>query len=223
MQKASEFLSKDGLAAVEAAVEVAEQKTSVEIVPVVATASGRYDRAEDIAGLWLGAFLMAVLWCVWPVKPDETGDWGGTFPWNYAGWLAALLAGFVAGALTASRVAWLRRIFTPKREMAEEVFRRAREVFFDQRIHHTGGGTGVLIYISLFERRVCILADETAMKALPEGEIERRCAALTAKMKTDAAEGLIETIAALGDTLAGPLPRAEDDADELANAVVLMD
>lgn len=223
MQKASEFLTKEERAAVEAAVVAAEKKTAVEIVPVVAAASGRYDRAEDIAGLWLGAILMIVLWVVWPVPHVAPGDWGADIPWNYAGWIAALVAGFIAGAVIASRIGWLRRLFTPKLEMTEEVQRHAREAFFDQRIHHTTGATGVLIYVSLFERTVCILADAAVMDVLPEGEIDRRCAALTEKMKTAPAAGLIETIASLGETLCGPLPREADDVDELENAVVLID
>lgn len=223
MRKATEFLTKHELAAVEASVVSAERHTSVEIVPVVAAVSGRYDRAEDIAGLWLGAVLMAVLWQYWPVKPPLPGDWSFYFPFNYIGWLGALVVGFVAGAAIASRVGWLRRLFTPKREMVDEVQRRAREAFFDQRIGHTGGATGVLVYISLFERTVCILADEAVMKVLPEGEIKRLCAGLTAKLGTAPADGLSETIASLGEQLSVPLPRAEDDVDELANAVVLID
>lgn len=223
MQKATEFLTGEELAAVEAAVVAAEKKTSVEIVPVVAAASGRYDRAEDIAGLWLGATLMVVLWVLWPVVPVESGDWSASFPVNYLGWLAALVVGFVAGAVIAARVGWLRRLFTPKQEMTEETQRRAREAFFDQRIHHTGGATGVLIYVSLFERTVCILADDAVMKVLPEGEIARLCAALTAKLGTAPANGLAETISSLGEQLSEPLPRAADDVDELANAVVLID
>lgn len=223
MQKAREFLTKDELAGVESAVAEAEKKTSVELVPVVAAASGRYDRAEDIAGLWLGAVLMVVAWSVLPIPHVEPGDWGAAFPYQYLIWLIALVAGFVAGAVIASRTGWLRRLFTPKRELQEEVQRRAREAFFDQRIHHTGGATGVLIYVSLFERTVCILADAAVMKVLPAGEIERLCAALTTKMKSAPAEGLVETIKSLGETLSEPLPRAEDDADELENAVVLIE
>jgi len=223
MQKASTFLTKEQLGAVEAAVVAAEKKTSVEIVPVVATASGRYDRAEDLAGLWLGSALMCTLWYVWPVPHVEVGDWSASFPVQYVGWLAALLGGFVVGAIIATKVGWLRRLLTPKKELVAEVRQRAREAFFDQRIHHTGGATGVLVYVSLFERTVCILADAAVMKVLPEGEIDRLCAALTAKMKTAPAEGMVETIASLGETLSVPLPRAEDDVDELENAVVLID
>ncbi|MCF6283635.1 MAG: hypothetical protein L3K26_00365 [Candidatus Hydrogenedentes bacterium] len=223
MKQASEFLSKDELATIEAAVVNAEKKTSVEIVPVVATASGRYDRAEDIVGLWFGATLMVVLWMLWPVIPTALGDWGAAFPLNYFGWIAALVGGFILGATIASRVGWLRRLFTPQREMTEEVERRAREAFFDQRIHHTEGATGVLIYVSLYERKVCLLTDDAVQKVLPEGEIKRLCDALTAKLGSTAADGLVECITVLGDKLTDPLPRADDDVDELDNAVVLID
>lgn len=223
MKTASTFLTKDELHTIEQAVVAAEMKTSVEIVPVIATASGRYDRAEDLAGLWLGTVLMVALWATWPVVPAEAGDWGATFPVNYVGWIAALLGGFLAGAVICSRTPLLRRLMTQKSELAAEVQRRAREVFFDQRIHYTAGGTGVLIYISLFERTVCILADEAATKALPEGEINRLCEALTKQLGSTPVRGLTECIGALGDKLAAPLPRENEDRNELANAVVLID
>ena len=223
MANASKFLKQEELTLVEKAVADAEHKTSVEIVPVIATVSGRYDRAEDLAGLWLGTVLMVVLWIAWPIVPVEPGDWGAGFPLNYVGWIAALVGGFVVGALLCGRIPVLRRHMTSKKELAAEVQRRAREVFFDQRIHHTGGGTGVLIYVSLFERTVVILADETATKALPEGEIARLCAALTKQLGSTPAQGLAECVRALGDQLAAPLPREAGDRDELANGVVLID
>lgn len=223
MPRATEFLTQEELKSVEQAVVDAEHKTSVEIVPVIATASGRYDRAEDLAGLWLGTVLMVTLWIAWPLKPVEPGDWGAGFPINYVGWLAALIGGFVIGAMLCARVPVLRRLMTSKKELTAEVQRRAREVFFDQRIHHTGSGTGVLIYVSLFERTVCILADESATKALPDGEIARLCAALTKQLGGTPAKGLMECVQALGEQLAGPLPRETGDRDELKNGVVLID
>lgn len=223
MKKATEFLTKEELATVEAAVVAAEQKTSVEIVPVIASDSGRYDRAEDLTGLWLGMLFMIALWIVWPVRHVESGDWGAGFPLNYIAWIAALLSGFVAGVFLCSRTPLLRRLMTPRSELAAEVQRRAREVFFDQRIHHTSGATGVLIYVSLFERTVCILADETATKALPSGEITRLCGALTKQLGGNPAAGLAECIEALGRQLAPALPRESQDQDELANGVILID
>ena len=51
MQRASELFNDEQRATIDQAVADAESKTSAEIVPVVATASGRYDRAEDIVGM----------------------------------------------------------------------------------------------------------------------------------------------------------------------------
>lgn len=223
MGKASEFLTKQQQAEVEKAVIAAEKGTSVEIVPVIAASSGRYDRAEDLAGFWLGVLLMVSLWILWPAPPLEPGDWGPGMPLHHAGWLAALVGGFFIGAALCARTPLLRRLMTPKKELEAEVQRRAREVFFDQRVHHTVGATGVLIYISLFERMVCILADETVLKALPEGEITRLCDRLRPQLAETPATGLVETIDSLGKQLAGPLPRTAGDRDELANVLVTID
>ena len=62
MTRASQFFTADEKQAIEAAVTRAEARTSAEIVPAVATASGRYDRPEDIAGLWLGALCLIAAW-----------------------------------------------------------------------------------------------------------------------------------------------------------------
>ena len=62
MKPASSLFNDQARERVNQAIAQAESKTSAEVVPVVATASGRYDRPEDIVGLWLGIIaLQAVL------------------------------------------------------------------------------------------------------------------------------------------------------------------
>ena len=56
MLNATTYLSQDEQQQVEAAIRDAEQHTSAEMVAVIATESGRYDRAESIVGL-LGSVL----------------------------------------------------------------------------------------------------------------------------------------------------------------------
>ncbi|HLG43293.1 MAG TPA: hypothetical protein VI643_08000, partial [Planctomycetota bacterium] len=55
---ASSFFSEADRKAVSEAIAAAERATAGEIVPVVSTRSGDYDRAEDLAGL--GAAMLAV-------------------------------------------------------------------------------------------------------------------------------------------------------------------
>jgi len=74
MCQASKPFSDQQRRQIEEAVAAAEAKASCEIIPVVATVSGRYDRPEDLIGLWL-AFLAAVsLWLALPGAAEQ-GTW----------------------------------------------------------------------------------------------------------------------------------------------------
>ncbi len=153
------------------------------------------------------------------------GDWGFALS-NYkiVALIAALVIGFILGAAIATRLDWLRRLFTPRDQMREEVAARACEVFFDKRVHRTAGGTGLLVYVSLFERMAAILGDEIILKSLGQEALDELCSQLTRRLRTgDPAEAIGGTILRAGERLALVLPRAPDDTDELPNQLVLLD
>ena len=91
-------ITDDDRNAINTAVAAAESKTSAEIVPVVADSSGRYDRAEDLCGLWLGLILMIITWILLPEPIREPGSWGGPSLLCYPFALTAAVV-FGAGAL----------------------------------------------------------------------------------------------------------------------------
>ena len=104
------------------AVADAELRTGAEIVPVIARASGRYDRPEDIVGLWTALVALAVAWYLLPTGQNERNAWGGLAPaWHLIGLLAAVVVGFIVGAVVGSRLGWLRRLFTPQQQMTDGV------------------------------------------------------------------------------------------------------
>lgn len=205
------------------AVVEAEHATSAEIMAVVASASGRYDRSEDMAGLWLGLAAMTATWFVFQEVADDWGD-----PSLRLGLLSVVLivlGGFLAGALIAAHVAWVRRLFTPRGEMRAEVDVRARQVFFDYRVRRTKNRGGVLLFVSLFERMAVVLADEVAAEKLGEGAIQQLCNRLTERLHagSNVAEALAETIRGAGEKLAPVLPRQPDDVNELPDTLVTID
>jgi putative membrane protein len=225
MRQASEHFSDEQRRTVAHAVVEAERKTSAEIVPVVATASGRYDRPEDIVGLWLGIIGLIVAWWVLPVAATESGSWGGMPEWErLLIVVVAAVAGFVIGAVLASHVGWLRLLFTPRRQMRDEVTARARAVFFDSRVHHTTGNTGLLVYVSLYERMAAVLADQSIMDKLGQDVLDELCAALTRNLRElHPADAISQTISVAGEKLAPVLPRAEDDVNERSDSLILLD
>ena len=201
------------------------KKTSSEIVPVVSTSSGRYDRAEDIVGLFLGLVIVAVIWWQLPSPSEQdTGAWDGTHrEMEILLLFFSMIVGFIVGASIASRISWLRRLFTPRRQMKEEVETRAYHVFFDSSVHHTSGGTGVLIYVSLYERLAVVLGDKAVVENLGQEGIDELCATLTRSINQDMAQALIDTIQSTGDKLESVLPRAKNDVDELRDSLVTID
>ncbi len=224
MQKASEIIIAEQRTGIESAVSAAESKTCCEIVPVVATVSGRYDRAEDLVGLWCAVAGAIAAFLTLPGHTDA-GRWGGIPMWGQIVLVAiVILLSFVAGAATAERLHGLRRLFTPRQHMQEEVNLRARELFFDRRVHHTTGASGLLIFVSLYERMAVVLGDRSVVEALGQPFCEDLCQRLTTDLRSgDVAAAICITIQQAASSLESALPRTEHDVNELPDTLVLLD
>ncbi len=221
MTTANDYLNRMERDAVEQAVAAAEECTSAEIVCAVATESGRYDRAESLCGLVLGLIAMGVVQGRAGFAPAESGSWAAQGA--AIGWLAlAVVAGFVAGSILASYWHGLRRLLVSEHEMEEEVAGAAARVFALERIGSTRGKAGVLLYVSLAERRVVVLADAAAMTLLGrQGLDELRDMAVTRLRDGRRADTFVDTIIAAAKRLAPALPPETGDANELANRLRL--
>ncbi|MDH3583680.1 MAG: hypothetical protein OER86_05650, partial [Phycisphaerae bacterium] len=207
------------------AVSAAERQTSAQIMPVVATVSGRYDRAEDVVGLWVGILLAAVSWTLIPERSDELGAFGGVPAELKLLLIMALVGvGFVIGAWLAGRIVSVRRLFTPLSHMHEQVDTAARRVFFDQRMSHTERGTGLLMYISLYEQLAVVLADRGSADRLGPETLEHLCNRLTWELKNgDVTAALSAVIAETGATLSRHLPAEPGQVNELPDALITLD
>ena len=225
MTAKSPLFSEQELERVNQAIQEAESSTSTEIVPVVAHSSGRYDRPEDIVGLWGAAMLMTVVWLLFPLPGEATGSWDAPAPvWQLICLLVAAVVGFVAGAVIGSRIDWLRRLFTPREQMRADVDGRARQAFFDQRIHRTEHGTGVLLYVSLFERMAVLLADQRVLDCIGQTQLDSICQGLTRRLHDGSLiDSLCDTTRLLGTQLAPHLPRADNDRNEHPDKLVVID
>ena len=99
MKRATKFFTDFEKTRIHNAVVDAEALTSAEIVPVVATSSGRYDRAEDVAGLWVGVISMAVAWFLLRAQGGVAADWGTAWSrFELPILLGCVVVGFIVGA-----------------------------------------------------------------------------------------------------------------------------
>ena len=227
MIRASSFFSDQERKNISEAVAEAERRTAGEIVPVVTTSSGDYDRSEDIVGLWFAAITLA---CLWWLRLPQAGPGEWERPVVGVSWvgllitIGAMVAAFIVGAALASHVGWLRRLFTFRSQMQREVQRSALRAFFEHGLRETEERTGILIYLSLFERMVHVTGDRAVAERLADDDWrEVRDLILNGIKKGNPGEGMVAAIKRCGDVLEKHFPPRPDDKNELPNELCIMD
>jgi putative membrane protein len=226
MTRARDFFTAEEREKINQAVTEAEKTTAGEIVPVVAASSGRYDRPEDLGGFLLALLLLTAGWLAFQGAVPADGDWAHGFRLTLRlRWvLLILIGGFIVGVALTSRVGWLRRLLATEREMRAEVERAAWEAFARLRVTRTTGGTGILLYLSLFERMVCVVGDEPIVKKVDQKAWDDVRDTLVAGLRGKrAADALCQAIARSGELLRTHFPVQPGDVNELSNELKALD
>ncbi len=218
---AASVLDASARSLIENTIARVEKDTSAEIVCAIATESGRYDRAESLLGLTMAILFLAVADLLFGSSTDQ--GWSSGQGMLLGVQSAAVAVGFVLGSWLASTAHALRRPLVPARELAEEVARAADHVFALAAVGMTSGRTGVLVYVSLFERRVVVLADRRTYDVLgAEGVDALRDIALERLRDGDVAGAFTATVEAAGERLKTRLPAdVAANPDEISNKVLI--
>lgn len=214
---ANKFLSARELEQINVAVQAAEKTTSGEIVCLIQSTSYHYPMANVI-----GATAMAL-----PISLAGTPLIGG---WLWLGhqnmWLFLSLFAicFPLFYLLVNHAAWLKRIFISRREIDEEVQESAITNFFHNGLYHTREANGVLLFISVFEHKVWVLADHGIHTKIPQDQWQAIVGTVTDGFKTNhPAESICQAIHTIGQLLQSHYPGQPDDIDELNNVIIAKD
>ena len=208
MITAANYFTSEEQEKIEAAVKAAELTTSGEIVPMIVDSSYEYPRAELIGGGTLA--LACGLLGSWA--------WGGESIW----WFLPIfiVTFFLFFSVIRSCPALKRKLINPE-EFSIETREKALVSFLEQGLHETRDKTGILILISLFERKVVVLADGGINAKVPEHTWDEIVAMIIPGLKNgQPCEALCQAITRCGELLSENFPRKEDDTDELPNLIV---
>ena len=208
------LLSEADRKAIIAAVKDAEKQTAGEIVPMIVSASYHYPMADVIGGVSLalpGALLLTPL----------VGGWLWIGTWNLWMFLALFSLLFPTALLIVRHAGGFKRLFISKREIDEEVEEAAVTSFFQKGVYRTRDETGILIFISLFERRVWVLADRGINRKVAQDQWDGIVARILEGIRQQrAGEAICAAVAEIGELLAAHFPIKADDRDELTNLIV---
>lgn len=185
-------LTRADYEAVSAAIHAAEQRTSGQIVCVLAHASSDYAYGPI---LWASALALAA---PWPLISFT--------PWSVQRIYLVQLAVFIVVGLIFS-LRPLRLALVPRAVRRARAHRAALEQFVVRRVAHTRNRTGVLIFVSLAERYARIIADDAIAQKVPNSEWQAAIDALTGHMRDGRiAQGFTAAIERCGAVLAAHAP-----------------
>ncbi|WP_028581093.1 TPM domain-containing protein [Desulfogranum japonicum] len=211
---AATFLSEDEKRLVTEAVHRAEKKSSGEIVPMIVSRSYSYPLATHLGALLLGMLTSLIL----------TPPLSGVLQAESSSYL--LFCGFFISAyflftLIIPRTQRLHRFFITEGDIEDEVREGAITAFFMEQLYKTKQENGVLLYISVFERKVWVLGDAGVNAVIDENYWNDVVSELVANIRIGKrCQGICRAVDSIGESLAAHFPIKEDNVDELHNLII---
>lgn len=211
MSLQSRFSSED-LARIKAAVFEGESKISGEIVPVFVESSGTYTIANYRGGLIaaISAFLTIIFL--------------DRYVPRYAIYdpliiLIIFLAAGILGGVASHFILPIKRLLADQQQLDTATRFRAERAFLEQEVFNTRDRTGILIFVSFFEKEVIVMADKGISKVVDQKEWDALVRLIIDGIrKGKLVDGMEAAIKRSGEILfeKGFL-RAEDDINELGD------
>ncbi len=206
--RADKYFTAEEQEMIRQAIVAAERRTSGEIVPMIVAACRPFAEIELgglAAGLAIGTLAALFLHDPWgPVQAQ----------------LSWPLAGGVLGFILCC-VPVIKRRLIPKKHIAEAVHLRSLAAFTAHGLHYTKAHTGILIFASLFERRVVVLADRGIHEKVPDGTWDNVVRIVTSGLKSkNGCAAFCAAIEECGRVLAEHFPRSAEDKNELEDKLV---
>jgi len=193
------------------AVRDIEENTDAEIVIVVRGRSGTYRQADYLCGAIIA--LIGLIFVL--LSPFEFHTYWVPFD---------VIGLFLAGTLLCSRTEFLRRALTTKRFRARAVRTGAAAMFYEAGIANTSAENGLLIYLSLLERSLEVIADRALFAKVDPAQWLTVVEAFTAQVaRGDPADAYVAALKRLGAILAAAYPRAPDDVNEIPDRLIELD
>jgi putative membrane protein len=182
-----------------------EKTTDAEVLIVVRARSGHYRHADYLSGAILA--LVGLLFLVF-----------SPFDFHPYWFVVDVILLFGLGDLVSSRSNSIRRLLTRKKFRAEAARTGAAAMFYEAGIANTSAEMGVLVYLSILERRLELIADRGVLKGVNALEWNQILFELHEAGKRPDPETLLAGLGKLGALLSKHLPATGENPNELPDA-----
>ena len=219
------FLNQVEKQRINQAITDVESRTAGELVTVIARASDDY---LYIPLLWAATIALLVPGILYYLAvgfgwEQACPDWGWRIPCDFSDLYIFQLGLFMVLALL-FRWQLVKMLLVPRSVKQRRGNRHAYVQFYEQGLHETDARNGILIFVSIAEHYVEILADQEISEKIDHSRWQQIVDNFVVYIKSgNVADGFIETINACGDCLAEHFPDQINDANQLSDHLIEID
>jgi putative membrane protein len=234
IHKAESFFSHAESEKIKNAIVSSEKSTSGEIVVMVVDESDPYYEAATFGAFVLSSLVALVAMIFFTVLTNYQTEWSYSTKYflsdlilrsvEYASvwiFIPLLVVCYYPCRLLLLRFSRIKNYFVSEKHPQLAVYQRAVQAFYEKGLYRTRDETGVLIFISLLERRVWILGDKGIHARIGDAFWKARAAELSKGMKdNNYCDEICNVITKCGQELTKHFPIKLDDKNELPDEVV---
>jgi putative membrane protein len=205
---ASAFFADEAKTKIVDAVKAVESKSSAEIVVSVKARSDEYREVDLVAGVLVAIAVLAVL-MYHPAELDAD-----LMP-------VETLVAFVVASVLVNKIGPIKRALLSKKRRSDRTLTTARATFVEAGVSRTRDRSGILVFVSEFERTVCVVPDVGIDESKLGAGWKSGLAALERAGAALDPAAFATALASLGPVLGDAYPRREDDINELPDAPIM--
>lgn len=218
-------LTKQDFDHIKQAVAEQEKYTTGEIALALTPESDTYSFWELFFSVICGAFLFAFLL---PLSPYVNAFLESVF-WHLMPWYLPALYGlfsflFIALFFAVANIPAIDRLIIPYSVRHKTVFNRAIRHFVESGVYATKENSGILVFISVMEREVRIIADFGIGQKIDQKRWDSIATDLSKAIKEKyTAEGILYAVEQCGKILADTFPANKENPNELADGLLILE
>lgn len=209
-----EILSPDQIKKITQAVIKAEAGTSGEIVPMIVNRSSAIGHLPFYVALILFSLSAVALF---ELKSNWLHLWWG-LP------IGLLFLGCLVGGFVLSQFHSIQRWLIPAIDEETQVWNRAYSEWAVSHVRKTKARTGILLFVSVMEKKAVVLADEGIAKHYSQETWQKVIDILSQHLrKGEWTEGFERSIQLCGDILKTHLPADTENINEISDRIIIKD
>ena len=214
----------ENLKKIQEAVAKAEKNTDGEIALAVTPSCNSYGFWELLFAVVMGLITSACLipfssniksfldWIYW-----DTNDYHFSFWLLFTVFVSILFFYFIAN------IPFIDRFIIPKRVRNRAVYNKAIKTFLHSGVYKTKSNTGILLFFSIFERKIQIITDVGIANKIPNETWKTLALSLAEGFKSkNPTEVIIKSVEECAELLTKEFPCQKENPNELPDGLVIL-